>query len=45
MEPFAGGEVMRKVMDGSETIASASGGKVANWVKVVMERLDSLVDE
>lgn len=45
VERFAGEEVRRGVMEGSERIASMSKEGVAAWVKGAMERLDNLVDE
>lgn len=45
IELFAGEEMRRKIMEGSEKIASVSSKEVAEWVKGAMERLDSLVDK
>ncbi|WXG46884.1 MAG: DUF6144 family protein [Candidatus Atabeyarchaeum deiterrae] len=46
LEHFAGTEVKKKVLEGSEKItASTSKDKIAGWVKSAMERMDSLVDE
>ena len=43
---FAGEEVMKKVMDGSEDIFEKTDAKKkASWMKGAMERLDRLVDE
>jgi len=46
VERFAGREVMKKVMEGSEEITEKTDRKEkANWMKGAMERLDALVDE
>lgn len=46
LDRFAGEAIRKKVMEGSEQItATSSKSKIANWVKGVMERLDTLVDE
>ncbi len=44
IERFAGKDVRKKVMEGSERIHRASPAEMARWVKTAMERLDSLVD-
>jgi hypothetical protein len=46
IEFFAGDEISKQVMEGSEKITEKTDKKVtALWVKGAMERLDSLVDE
>jgi hypothetical protein len=46
VERFTEEEIAEKVMEGSERITiSTKPEKVANWVKGVIDRLDSLVDE
>jgi len=46
IEQFAGEEVMKKVMEGSESILEKTDvKKKASWMKGAMERLDKLVDE
>jgi len=46
IERFAGEEVAKKVMEGSEEIAEKTDRKrKAEWMKGAMERLDKLVDE
>jgi hypothetical protein len=46
IEHFAGEEVSKKVMEGSEDITEKTDKKkIALWTKGAMERLDSLVDE
>jgi predicted hydrocarbon binding protein len=46
IEQFAGEEVMKKVMEGSEGIFEKTDAKKkASWMKGAMERLDMLVDE
>jgi predicted hydrocarbon binding protein len=46
IEQFAGEEVMKKVMEGSEDIFDKTDAKrKASWMKGAMERLDKLVDE
>jgi predicted hydrocarbon binding protein len=46
IEHFAGEEVSKKVMEGSEDVTEKTDKKkVALWTKGAMERLDSLVDE
>ena len=46
IERFAGEEIKKKVMKGSEHITvNSSKKKIAEWVKNAIDRLDSLVDE
>jgi len=46
IEQYAGGEVMKQVMEGSESVFEKTDAKEkARWMKVAMERLDRLVDE
>ena len=45
LDRFAGETLRKKVMEGSEKIATASDKDVAEWVKSAMDRLDALVDE
>jgi predicted hydrocarbon binding protein len=46
IEQFAGEEVMKKVMEGSEGIFEKTDAKKkASWMKGAMEKLDKLVDE
>jgi hypothetical protein len=42
---FAGEEVRREVMAGSEGVGDASAEEVAAWLRRTMDRLDTLVDE
>ncbi len=46
LDRFAGEVIRRKVMEGSEQITTTSSkSEISEWVKGVMERLDTLVDE
>lgn len=46
IEHYAGEEISKKVMEGSEEITEKTDKKkVALWTKGAMERFDSLVDE
>lgn len=46
IEQFAGEEVMKKIMEGSDGILEKTDAKKkASWMKGAMERLDKLVDE
>lgn len=46
IDRFAGEEIRKKVMEGSEEITEKiDEKKIAEWIKGAMERLDALVDE
>lgn len=42
---FAGEEVKKKIMEGSEQTAGASPDEVAHWLKNAINKLDTLADE